>query len=174
MTPRKRVVHFTMADLQLRRERMAALLTKHGHAAGTRSGTYRAWVDMHGRCTRPSHRSYRWYGAQAVSVCARWKKFENFLADMGDRPPSMTLDRYPSKNGNYEPGNCRWATAQQQQNNRRSNVRVRFRGRDLTAAELAREFGLKPKLVQERLRRGVRPEDVVLPPTDSKFRSHRS
>lgn len=71
------------------------------------------------RCTNPNNNRYEIYGAIGVSVCERWLKFDGFYADMGERPPGKTLDRYPNNCGNYEPGNCRWATAIEQRRNQR-------------------------------------------------------
>jgi hypothetical protein len=75
------------------------------------------------RCAElPYRRDKEWY--RGVKVCERWQKFENFLADMGERPQGRTLDRYPNNAGNYEPGNCRWATAKEQAANRKPPVRA--------------------------------------------------
>jgi hypothetical protein len=72
---------------------------------------------MKQRCNDPKHRYFKNYGGRGIKICERWNSFENFLADMGERPEGMTLDRYPDNDGNYEMGNCRWATPKQQANN---------------------------------------------------------
>lgn len=94
--------------------------TKHGHA-GKDSPTYISWRSMRDRCTNPLKDNYKWYGAIGVTICERWTIFENFLADMGERPSGMTLDR-SDPHGNYEPSNCRWATALEQGRNKRKKV----------------------------------------------------
>jgi hypothetical protein len=89
----------------------------HGRS---RTPEYNSWWNMVRRCTDPTHNRFQFYGTLGVRVCERWQSFENFLADMGEKPgPKHSIDRYPDADGNYEPGNCRWATPQQQRRNRR-------------------------------------------------------
>lgn len=82
------------------------------------------------RCGNPNCETYKYYGGRGISVCARWKTFENFYADMGDRPKGMSIERIDN-NGNYEPGNCRWATQFEQVRNSRNNRRVTYAGKTL-------------------------------------------
>jgi hypothetical protein len=96
-----------------------ARLTTHGL---TRHPLYKTWCAMLRRCHSPTDASYRNYGGRGIEVCDRWHDFERFLADMGERPPGLTLDRVDN-DGNYEPANCRWATPAAQARNRRTPVR---------------------------------------------------
>lgn len=87
---------------------------KHGWSA---TPTYRTWSSMHSRCEDEGNASYSRYGGRGIVVCERWNVFENFLADMGERPDGMTLDRIDN-DGSYEPSNCRWATKAEQERNK--------------------------------------------------------
>ena len=90
----------------------------HGYAGRGRTTTYHSWQAMIQRCTNPKNAAFRYYGARGVLVCDRWLKFANFLSDMGCRPEGTTIDRKNNNKG-YYPGNCRWATRQQQDANKR-------------------------------------------------------
>lgn len=97
----------------------------HGHTRKSITPTYRAWVNMRTRCENPKATHYADYGGRGIKVCDRWKSYENFLADMGEKPSrAHELDRYPNNDGNYEPGNARWSSRTDQCRNRRTNRAV--------------------------------------------------
>jgi hypothetical protein len=97
----------------------------HGHN-GYNSPEYRSWTAMKSRCYNPKSTKFEIYGGIGVRVCDRWSNsFEAFLSDMGPRPLGTSLDRFPDKEGNYAPDNCRWATIIEQNNNRRPFKRNR-------------------------------------------------
>jgi hypothetical protein len=113
----------------VRREKLRKLATTHG-MTGTRA--YYCWQDILQRCFNPRDAWYHCYGARGITVCDEWLSFENFYADMGDPPDGLSIDRI-NNDGNYEPGNCRWATRAVQNANRRPTKRKKRRA---TVAEL--------------------------------------
>lgn len=107
-------------------------ITTHGYS---RTRTYRIWVKMQQRCGNPNYKGvWENYGARGISVCARWREFENFIADMGEAPAWASIDRI-DVNGNYEPGNCRWADRKGQSRNTRRNRYVEFEGERLVISD---------------------------------------
>lgn len=89
---------------------------------GRGTPTYSTWRSMKKRCLNPGHRSWPHYGGRGITICDAWlESFDAFLADMGERPDGTTLDRI-NPDGNYEPGNCRWATVLEQRHNRRPTI----------------------------------------------------
>jgi hypothetical protein len=104
------------------------------------------------------------YGGRGIAVCREWLAFDNFLRDMGPRPSSMhSIDRIDN-DGNYEPSNCRWATAKQQRRNSRQNVMVEFRGKRITLVELAEVSGVPYCTLHWRLRRRNLPVELAVQP----------
>lgn len=145
-----------------RREKMRSERTRHGHAT---TPTYLAWSHMKSRCENRNNKDYADYGGRGIRVCDRWQDFANFLADMGEKPSaSHSIDRYPDNDGNYEPGNCRWATVLQQANNKRNNRILEFNGRRQTVPEWARELGFAASAIHGRLAKGWSVEDTLSRP----------
>lgn len=108
---------------------------------------------MIARCKHASVRGSERYLGRGITVCEGWLKFENFLADMGERPSGMSIDRIDNNLG-YTPDNCKWSTAKEQMNNRSNNRIIVFDGRSQTLAEWARELGVQWSLLNNRLTRG--------------------
>jgi hypothetical protein len=143
----------------------------HGHARGAKSRTYVTWMAMIQRTTDPNSTAWPRYGGRGITVCNRWRNgangkrpFECFLDDMGERPEGTSIDRWPNGQGNYEPGNCRWATRKQQANNLSSNkltdkdaedIRV-ARSAGEKSASIARRYGVHPQYVNEIIRHAKR------------------
>lgn len=154
---RKRHVlsHKTRSCGCLLREKIATgCLSRKTHGR-TRTPEYNAWNHIISRCTNPKDPRYKNYGGRGIKMCDRWRSsFEHFLADVGDRPTSKhSIDRWPDNDGNYEPGNVRWATRQQQSRNRTDNRLVTFDGRTQTMADWAEEIGMTQWALSQRLNR---------------------
>jgi hypothetical protein len=143
----------------LRDELIAKVKYRHGLS---KTPIHNIWSGMIQRCEDPKCAAYPDYGGRGVTVCPEWHTFENFLADMGQPPAGMTLDRENNSEG-YSKANCRWATRTTQANNRRSNKLIEFAGRTQTQREWEKEVGLRVGQLYARLRRGW-PLDRALTP----------
>lgn len=114
--------------------------SKHGHAGRNRSPTYQSWRAMHQRCECPKCNDYAIYGGAGISVVEAWNSFDQFLKDMGHRPPGFQLDRIDGAK-NYEPSNCRWISNKGQQQNRSDNKWVTCNGEKVVVREAERRMG---------------------------------
>lgn len=115
---------------------------------------YRIWQHMVARCTNPNHKAAKYYSDRGITICDRWRKFENFFADMGKRPAGLTLERIDS-NGNYCPENCKWATWEEQSRNKSSNIFIEKDGERLCASDWAKKLGWSQKTIVKWLKRGM-------------------
>lgn len=137
---------------------------KHGHAPDKKtSRTYRSWDGMLQRCLNPKHQNYPRYGARGITVCERWRKFVNFLEDMGERPEKLELERLDNGKG-YEKSNCVWASRKQQMNNTRNNRLIVWNDRQYTLQQLCEEIGMERMTLYNRLNRGMSLELAVSKP----------
>lgn len=132
-------------------------MLKHGHS---RTPTHKTWKRMRERCSNPNHMNWMKYGGRGIRVCERWDDFSAFFADMGEPPENTTLERIDN-NGNYEPGNCRWATRTEQARNRSSNRRLAFRGETLCMAEWSERLGIPYATIQDRIAAGWSVDDAL-------------
>lgn len=126
----------------------------------SKSRTYKSWKMMMQRCNNPVYDSYPYYGGRGIKICDRWKEFENFLEDMGERPKDMTLDRIDS-DGDYEKDNCRWATREQQVDNRRNNIYYLVNDAIMSLKQLAKFIGVTREKLYNYIYRGYTPQEAV-------------
>ncbi len=123
---------------------------------------------MKSRCYNPKVRGYNSYGGRGVKVCEMWiESFDNFFKDMGLRPSDKhSLDRFPDKNGDYEPTNCRWALPKQQGRNRRTNSYVTYNGETLCIIEWSEKLNISYEVLQARKRNNWTPERMLTTPVN--------
>jgi hypothetical protein len=122
---------------------------------------YTVWTTMKQRCKKKTNKSYSNYGGRGISVCQEWSSFENFKRDMYPRPKGKSLDRIDN-DGPYSKENCRWATAKQQANNQRTNVRITIDERTQTLMQWVNELGVPYARVYSRIEAGWAPEDALM------------
>ena len=146
-----------------KRESIRTRMITHGQTCGhLRSTEFRIWEAMKARCFNQDHEKWNLYGGRGITVCERWLKFENFFEDMGNRPSiKHSIDRFPNNDGNYEPGNCRWATQTQQCRNQRSNRIIEIDGESYCLAEWAEILGVTYNTLWHRISRNGSAEKVI-------------
>lgn len=140
--------------------------TKHGFSPKIRDRPriYGVWCNMINRCTNPNVRQYDDYGGRGITVCERWlNSFENFLEDMGEPPPGMTIDRLDNHKG-YFKENCAWRTPLHQARNRRSSVVITFDGLTMTLVEWAEYLGVSYRMLRGRREQGWSVERMLTEP----------
>jgi hypothetical protein len=142
---------------------MPSVNLTHGHRGKVSSPTYRSWRAMKARCLNPKNPAFKRYGGRSIAIHEPWLVFENFLADMGERPPGLSLERSDNSKG-YSPDNCVWATRRQQGQNMRSNNLITADGITKCLAEWARDLGVDPAAIRYRLNHRWSAERAVTEP----------
>lgn len=135
----------------------------HGHAK-RRTPTYKSWLKMRDRCNNPNHVHFDRYGGSGIAICERWDSFANFLEDMGERPPGKSLDRIENARG-YCKENCRWASCEEQQRNKRTNHLVTIAGQTKCLGEWSEISGIPYQVLRYRVRQGWT-QDRLLGPVE--------
>ena len=140
----------------------------------TQPAEYRAWAGMNTRCYNPAFKDWRLYGGRGISVCEEWRRsFAAFFLAVGSKPTSRhSLDRWPDGNGNYEPGNVRWATAQEQAENTNKTRYLSHAGETLSLSAWAKRLGLCVASLHERIEKFGEFTALSTPPVRSRMRTH--
>lgn len=137
-------------------------MAKRSHGAtlfGKKTPTYETWRGMKMRCDMPNNVAYHRYGGRGIKICDRWRDYSNFLADMGERPEGMTLDRI-NADGDYCPENCRWADKEEQGRNRDTTRVFQTPEGPMTCKDLAARFGVNPRNVSRWANWGWTDEEI--------------
>lgn len=149
-----------------RMEQILKAATIHGYSSknSENSETWYIWKGMLRRCYDPKHKHYSYYGGRGIKVCRRWREsFDSFLKDMGKRPDKLTLDRFPQKDGNYEPNNCRWATRKEQANNTKNNHMIwnGWQNKLQTVMEFCEYYEIPSTSFYRLYKKGLQPEQIM-------------
>lgn len=148
-----------------KRQRFCSIECKTNNYGLSGTVEYICWKHMIARCTKKSEKAFPSYGGRGIKVCPRWlKSFGDFLADMGLRPSAKHTIERVNNNGNYEPGNCVWATRRDQSNNIRTNRVIEHQGERLTLAQWTAKLGFKRGFIVSRLDRGWTFEAAITVP----------
>lgn len=142
-------------------------VVKHGFCNKKIDARYRIWQMMIQRCHNPRNKSFSKYGGRGIVVCDRWRDPANglsqFISDMGPRPDRASVERI-NNNGNYEPSNCRWASAREQNRNTSQNQMITWNGETKCAVDWERSLGISRFTIYSRIRQGWPLERVLTPP----------
>lgn len=137
----------------LKRRLTAERSRTHGHTVkGTVTPTFNIWAGMLARCSNPASKNWAQYGGRGITVCERWKSFENFFTDMGERPSDKSLDRIDNDKG-YFLDNCKWSTHTEQMRNTRRAINLIYRGETFSLCDLANKAGISYLRLYKRIRR---------------------
>lgn len=130
---------------------------------------HKAWMKMNSRCNNPNYQHYHRYGGRGINICKRWERFEDFYSDMKDTwRPGLTLERNDNDK-DYEPTNCRWASWEEQFNNRSTSVFIVCNGVKKTVSEFAKQYGIGRSTIEYRIKSGWTIEEAVLTPISPKI-----
>ena len=153
----------------LSKEKTIERQTKHGHGKnGAKSSCYESWLHMIQRCHNRNHQAYRLYGNRGIFVCDKWRKFENFLKDMGQPPTDKhQIDRIDNDKG-YCPKNSRWSTPKQNSRNKRNNHVIDYQNKRQCLAWWAEELNINKSTLANRLDRGWSIEKALTTPVRKK------
>lgn len=138
-----------------------------------KTAEYRCWMGMRDRCNNKNSKYFKNYGARGIKLSPRWDKFENFFADMGKRPTGTFIERIDNEKG-YSPDNCKWADRVEQNNNKRTNRLLIFRGETKTATQWGKIYGISYNTITERLARGWSVEKAITQKIDRKHLSKKA
>lgn len=138
---------------------------KYGHRLKEIKPEYKCWLNIKLRCRNPKIKQYDKYGGRGIDICEEWfNSFKSFFDHIGKRPSRKhSVDRI-NNDGNYEPGNVRWATVKEQANNRSSNVEIEYDGHTLNITQWAELLNVRPQLINSRLKRGYSIADALCHP----------
>lgn len=151
----------------------AGIAAKHNKTHGmTLDPIYAIWNSMLARCRNPKHKAFHLYGGRGIKVCQEWLQFDRFYSDFGHARPSRnhSIDRWPDNDGNYEPGNVRWALQEEQQNNRRDTVLITHQGETLSIAQWSRRVGIGASCIAKRLKSGWPQQAALTEPPNANRR----
>ena len=140
---------------------------RHG---GVGTSTHNVWMGMKARCDNPNNKDYKNYGGRGITYAPAWSDFAAFRADMGERPEGMSLERIDNGKG-YSPDNCRWATLEKQNNNRRTTRLFTYKGQTLSMVQWSRLKGWPDNTVKERIRQGWSIDRALTTPVRSSRRA---